>query len=264
MILTEWRLFMRYLLFAVVVGLLASLALPRGRSAEDGSWSTVKGQLIWDGGPIPERAAITVNADNDHCLAKGPLLSEDWVINKNNKGIKNAFVWLAPSDPAKPLAIHPDLKEIKVKEVSVDQPMCAFVPHVQAVREGQELIFKNSAPVAHNVRWTGNFKNAGGNIILPPKGSHTLKDLKAYRLPMQVNCDIHRWMKAYVAVFDHPYFAITDENGNFEIKNAPVGDCQLMVWHESVGWLGGAAGSKGEKITVMPGGTDRGILKLKP
>lgn len=257
---------MRYLSLAGIVGLLLGLAwLPQGRSAEDdANWSTIKGQLVWAGGNIPKRNEIDIVTDKDHCAAKGPILSEEWVINKDNKGIRNAFIWLAPTDPKQPLAIHPDLKDVKAGDVTMDQPICAFVPHVMAVREGQNVQVQNSAPVPHNVRWTGNFKNAAGNVIVPPKGSYTIKELKAYRIPMQVNCDIHKWMRAYIAVFDHPYYAVTDDNGNFEIKKAPVGDCQLMVWHEGVGWRGGAAGSKGEKITVKPGTMNLGKLELKP
>jgi hypothetical protein len=70
-------------------------------------------------------------------------------------------------------------------------------------------------------------------------------------------------MSARLAVYDHPYFAITDADGKFEIKNAPAGNYRLKVYHESVGWRGGAAGANGEKITIKPGANDLGALKLK-
>jgi plastocyanin len=259
---------MRQLSVLLVLAALAGLAvwLPAGSvtAAADGGWGDVKGQVVFAGGTIPERKPVEITADKPHCHAQGDILTEDWVVNKDNRGVKNAFVWLAPSDPSVPLPIHPDLQEVKVKEVVVDQPMCAFVPHAVALREGQTVVVKNSAPVAHNVRWTGTLRNGGGNVIVPPGGQHLIKDLRADRIPLQLNCDIHKWMRGWLRVYDHPYYAVTDDNGNFTIANAPAGNCQLIVWHESVGWRGGAAGRNGETIAVKPGGTDLGKLDLKP
>jgi hypothetical protein len=170
-----------------------------------------------------------------------------------------------PGAADKKLAIHKDLKEPKDKTVTIDQPCCTFVPHMLAMRQGQELVAKNSAAVAHNVHWTGHpLYNPGGNVIVPPQGQHVIKDLKVQKLPMTIACDIHPWMQAYVGIFDHPYFAVTDEKGNFEIKLAPVGKCRLMIWHEANGYRGGAAGRNGEEITIEGVTTDLGIRGLKP
>src|SRR6266481_1940243 len=135
----------------------------------DKSWGTIKGQIVWDGGAIPEPKVLAVNKDQQHCLGKGPIVSEDWVINKNNKGVRWTFVWLAPEPGgAATLPIHPSLRAIPNKEVEIDQPRCAFIPHSLAMREGQVLVAKNSAPIPHNVNWTGNpLKNPGGNNIIP-------------------------------------------------------------------------------------------------
>src|SRR6266852_5204707 len=232
----------------------------------DAAWGTIKGQIVYDGDPVPERKALNVNKDQEHCLGKGPILSEDWVINKQNKGVRWTFVWLAPEPGgAASLPIHPTLKEIQNKEVEIDQPRCAFVPHCLAMREGQVLVAKNSSPIAHNVRWVGNpIKNPGGSNIIPANGSFKIEGLKADKLPLIIECNIHPWMKGRVGVFDHPYFAITDDNGNFEIKLAPSGAYRLKVYHESVGWRGGAEGRNGEKITIKAGGvTDLGKLGIK-
>jgi hypothetical protein len=70
-------------------------------------------------------------------------------------------------------------------------------------------------------------------------------------------------MKAWVRVFDHPYFAITDGDGKFEIKNAPAGDFRLVIWHEGVGWVKG--GKTGTPITIKAGGdTDLGKVEMTP
>lgn len=231
-----------------------------------GQWGNVKGQLVFAGDNVPARNPINMgmNQDKEHCLGKGPLLDEEWVVNKDNKGVRWALVWLT-TETGKSLSIHPDLKEIKVKEVVMDQPCCAFIPHALGLRAGQDLVVKNSSPVHHNVNWGGNpLVNLGGNILIRAGDSHTIKDLAPDKLPVRVSCQLHPWMNAKVGVFDHPYFAVTDENGNFEIKQAPAGDWRLVVWHEGVGWRGGAAGRKGEKITVKNNDTtDLGKLELR-
>ena len=233
----------------------------------DSAWGTITGQIVYDGAPIPERKALNVSKDQEHCLGKGPILSEDWVVNKQNKGVRWTFVWLAPEPGgAAALPIHPTLKDIQNKEIEIDQPRCAFVPHCLGMREGQVLVAKNSAPIAHNIRWVGNpIKNPGGSNIIPGNGSFKIEGLKADKLPLIIECNIHPWMKGRLGVFDHPYFAVTDDNGNFEIKLAPAGAYRLKVYHESIGWRGGAEGRNGDKITIKGGGvTDLGKLGIKP
>jgi hypothetical protein len=123
------------------------------------------------------------------------------------------------------------------------------------MREGQVLVAKNSSPIQHNVHWSGinQVKNPGGNSIVPAGGSLKIDNLKADKMPLNIKCDIHPWMNARVGVFDHPYFAVTDENGNFEIKLAPAGEYRLKVYHDAIGWRNGAKGRDGEKITIKTG-----------
>jgi hypothetical protein len=234
---------------------------------DDKAWGTIKGQIVFGGDKLPDPVELKVDKDQDHCLEKGKLYSDEWVINKTNKGVRWVFVWLAPEPggAVKTLPIHPSLKEIKEKKVEIDQPCCMFVPHALAMREGQVLVAKNSSPKPHNVNCAGHpTKNPARNVIVPPKGQLEYEGFQADDWPISVACNIHGWMKAYVRVFDHPYFAVTDENGAFEIKNAPAGEWRLRVWHDS-GWRGGAQGKQGEKITVKGGAvTDLGKLEIKP
>src|ERR1700737_4294583 len=101
-----------------------------------------------------------------------------------------------------------------------------FEPHALAMQEGQTLVVKNSASIAHNVNWQG-LLNGGGNQLLPPNSEHEITDLVADKLPLLVKCNIHPWMSARVGVFAHPYFAVSDKDGNFEIKLAPAGTYRL-------------------------------------
>jgi hypothetical protein len=251
------------------LGVLA--ALPASSAfAQEAQWGSIKGRIIWGGDKVPPPAEIMLPAENEGAGAcvlanKGKLPpDETWVIDQKNKGIKNTFIWLAAADK-KPLAIHPDLKEIKIKQVEIDQPACHFIPHALALREGQTLLVKNSAPFPHNFKYDGepNIPQNSGNIALPP-GAEKKINLLAQRLPITVVCSTHGWMKCWIRVFDHPYYALTDENGAFEIKNAPAGKFRLMIWHEN-GWKGGAAGRDGDPVEIQPGPiVDLGNIAFPP
>jgi hypothetical protein len=255
-----------------LIGLLPFLgaALAQG----DGDWGTIKGRVIWGGDKIPPQLEIKLPPENQEtakCIQanKNKLPpDETWVVNKDNKGLKNTFVWLVDFNNPKaktPVPTHPSLKDAKDKQVEIDQPACHFIPYALALRESQTLLVKNSAAFTHNFKWTGNpLTINNGNVLLPPGASHPVT-LEADRLPVLVECNIHPWMKGYIRVFNHPYFAVTDENGAFEFKNAPAGKYRLMVWHGSGGWKGGAAGNMGEPVDIKKADvTDLGAIAYPP
>ena len=250
----------------------AVLEMADEESADDkkATWGDVKGQIVLDAPAAPAPAELSVTKDQNVCLAKGPLLDEELVVNKSNLGIKNVFVWLVPDDPQKPLAIHPKLQQIKQKKVEVDQPCCVFVPHALCLRQGQDLIAKNPSAIAHNFHWTGNpLENAGGNQIVAAGSDLKIDPLVAGKYPVKMSCDIHPWMAGWIRVFDHPYFALTDADGKFEIKDAPTGPCHIMIWQESKGWVFSDRGSDGKvvgKAIVIPEGKtlDLGVVKMAP
>jgi plastocyanin len=117
--------------------------------------------------------------------------------------------------------------------VVIDQRKMAFLPHVVAVQQGTTVDFLNSDPVGHNVYWpsiSGN-KKLSHNLGTWPKGD---------KKPFQFNdlgtasllCNVHPEMSGYVVVVPTPYFAVTDKDGNFEIKNVPAGKYMLKTWSE--------------------------------
>ena len=128
----------------------------------------------------------------------------------------------------------PDKKFDAPKEhVVIDQKKMAFIPHVVAVQQGTTVEFLNSDPVGHNVYWpsiSGN-KKLTHNLGTWPKGE---------KKPFQFNdlgvasllCNVHPEMSGYVVVVPTPYFAVTDKEGNFEIKNIPAGKYSLKTWSE--------------------------------
>ena len=237
--------------------------------------TTVKGRFVWDEskGAPPARKEIKATKDEEVCAKDKEFLTEDVIVNAKTKGVKNVVVWLAPEPPAgggKLKDLPPwnksDIPAAAAKpakpDVEIDQPCCRFIPHVLAAQEGQTMVIKNSATVPHNAKWTSR-NNGEINPLIPAGGEFKVQaPLKAERFPINVECSIHPWMKAYVWVFAHPYFAVTDAEGNFEIKDVPVlgGKLRLVAWHES-----GVSGDwrMGESIAVKAGPTDLKDIKLK-
>jgi hypothetical protein len=252
------------------IGLCAALSLCErsGAFAAADGWGNVKGAIVWGGDKAPERPPIDLKANPDKmvCLKNGAILDETWIVNAKSMGLKNTFVWLQPKEKGAKMPIHPDLADVKIKNINIDQPSCMFIPHAIALREGQALVAKNTSGISHNYKWSGHPDvNPGGNVLLPPNATKEIADLKADRFPVSVECNIHPWMKGWVRVYDHPYYAVTDENGGFEFKKAPAGEWRLMVWHGSGGWLGGKDGRNGQPVTIKAGETnDLGKLKYPP
>jgi hypothetical protein len=225
-------------------------------SAGAADWATVKGQIVFPKDkPIPKREALNVTQDKEHCLAKGEILDESVIVNPKNNGVKNVVVWLRPDDTADPKAkftaeqIHPDDGKRKPAEVVIDQPCCMFVKRVSVARPGDTIVVKNPAPVPHNFFWS-SANNDEHNITVPKLDQWKMpKALVAESTPIQYKCTIHGWMTGYVRIFEHPYYAVTDDDGNFEIKNAPAGKYRIVYWHEN-GFKGGAKGRFGEEIEI--------------
>ena len=115
----------------------------------------------------------------------------------------------------------------------MDQKGLVFVPHIMAVQQGTTVQFLNSDTVQHNVFWTaiGSDKKAGHNLGTWPKGekrSYTFD--KPGAVPLL--CNVHPEMAAYVVVSPTPYFATTDDSGNYKIKDVPDGSYTVVAWHE--------------------------------
>jgi hypothetical protein len=249
-----------------------ALALLTAATASAQGFGTIKGQFVYDGAP-PKRAPLQVTKDQAVCLAKGPLLSEEWVVDGPTKGVRWIAVWVAADMGGKaalnaPLALHPSVAVVPKKPYIIDQPCCKFEPHVGIMREGQDLVGKNPSPVAHNLMIVGGkIKNI--NPLMPPNSVTRLdaKECKSHHFPATIACGIHPWMKGYLFVLPHPYFAVTDDKGNFEIKNVPAGKLRLVAWHDSGFVIKDADAAKawdGKGITVEADKTlDLGQIKVK-
>ena len=175
-------------------------AVPAIVSAEAQSepWGDITGRIIWGGDKIPDQGNLNLkgNPDAGACTKDGPVKDETWIVNPKNKGLKNTFVWLEGAKKGDKLPIHPNLKKVAADKIEIDQPSYAFISHAVALREGQILVAKNSSAIGHNFKWTGNpTENPGGNVLLPPGASKDIDDLKADRIPISIECNIHAWMR---------------------------------------------------------------------
>jgi hypothetical protein len=239
-------------------GALAACLVGQGQSG------TIKGRLVWGDENIPP-AKIDVEKgmaknDPDICAKDRPIVSRSLVIDPKSKGVAHGFAYLVRPKGDFTAATRDLLA--KQPKVVLDQKNCEFQPYVLPLHKDQTLVIKSSDPKNHNVRFAG-FNNSGINQVVAPLGQLEVK-LVPDRLPMELHCDIHTWMKGYLMVFDHPLFATTGSDGAFEIKGVPSGDQNLVVWQEKVGYAT-PGGSRGIQLSIRSGEvTDVGVIKLDP
>jgi hypothetical protein len=237
--------------------------------APDG-WCHIRGRVVYDGDPIPRQKLIPKS---------GGAFTEDWVVNATKRGVQNVVVWLVPEltdeqlkgldsrrlrdvPSFKPEQVFPGLSMKGERELVHPFGRRVYVPHVLAVQSGSNLIVRNDSEVPDNPKWN-SLRNGQFNPLVPPGKEQHYRDLKTERAAVGIENTIYPWMRAYVWVLDHPYFAVTDQDGNFEIKFAPKGNLRLVVWHESVGFRNGREGRWGEPIKASGGRLDLGEIKLK-
>ncbi len=259
------------------LSLVLACVLPLPARAADQEWGTLRGQVVYAGTETPnQKADLKMHKDEKACLQKDPILKDDLVVNPKNKGLRWVVVWLAKDDDGTAdntaeLPIHPSLKDLGAKSVVMDQPCCKFEPHIVAMRAGQEFIGKNSSGLKHSMRVIGAGANGGNstNIVIEPKSERKIgkNEWKATGLFNPVDCTLHPWMKGWLFVFAHPYFAISDEDGRFELKNVPAGKFRLVIWHERGGWLVSEKDNKGKNgklITIKAKEpTELGTIEMK-
>ena len=210
---------------------------------------TLKGHVKYEG-KAPKKKRLRMDADpvcgSSH---SGPVLSENFKV-ADDGSMEEALVYLKnvsysggiPSEPA-----------------ILDQKGCIYLPHVFGMVAGQELLIKNSDATLHNIhsmpKVNKEFNFAMPKVVKEKKA--TFK--KSEPSPFYIKCDVHPWMKSWVLVSDHPYFAVTDEKGNFSIEGIPSGTYEVVCWQEKFGKRTLTA-----KVTIGDGDTTKDFVFTRP
>jgi hypothetical protein len=196
---------------------------------------SIKGVVMYEG-DAPKRPQIDTSGDKScHAMHENdPLRKEELAIVKDGK-LANVIVYLKKGTEKYNY-------ESPTEPVTMDQKGCKYVPHVFAVMVNQPIQITNSDALTHNVHGISPAKsNPEFNISQANAGAKDKKKLAEPELPYTIQCDVHKWMNAKVGVFDHPFFAVTGEDGAFEIKNVPPGDYEVEAWHETLKTQAGKA-----------------------
>jgi plastocyanin len=217
-----------------------------------GGAGTFKGRIVFDGAaPNLAPVAAGVVKPEEAPVCKVDVIGNESVVVGAGGGLANVFVYLdkkpsgyAASGPA------PDA-------VKFDNKDCRFVPHALVVRTGQTVQVTNSDPIAHNTH-TFPVKNAPFSSVVKVNDSVGLSSKydQPESLPVEVKCDFHTWMRAYHLPLDHPFAAVTKEDGTFEIPGLPAGTYKFRIWHEKAGVL-----ERGYEVRI-DGDKDVGDIKF--
>ncbi len=186
------------------------------------SAGTIKGTVRYTG-PLAEPRKLPVTADQYVCGKEKD--AEDLALSPE-KGIRNAVVSLQ--------AVPPGVRwEGLPPPVQMDQKQCMFVPRVVVVPMGGTVEFLNNDRLLHNLHSRDARENPPFNRT-QPKGRTIPVVFKKPEI-VRVDCDLHPWMRAWVVVAEHPFYALTNHQGEFSLDNVPPGQYTLQVWHESLG-----------------------------
>ncbi|HJY86900.1 MAG TPA: carboxypeptidase regulatory-like domain-containing protein [Candidatus Acidoferrales bacterium] len=213
---------------------------PAGPAATPIDMATVgslSGTVKLDGTPPkPKRINMAAEPFCNALHASTPSTDEE-VVAGGNGTLGNVIVYVKEG-------IGNRTFETPKSPVSIDQKGCQYSPHVVAMQAGQMLNVVNSDKVTHNIHPVPKV-NREWNKSQPP-GAPPIEEVFAREeVTIPVKCNVHPWMKSYIAVFKHPYFQVTGNDGSFELKNLPPGTYTIEAWHEKYG-------TSDQSVTIGP------------
>jgi len=199
-------------------------------------------------GKKPAKKKIEVDEDR-HCaeMHKSGLYDQTVVVNPNGT-LSNVFVYVKQGLEGKTFA-PPSTP------VTIDQKGCWFEPRVLGIQTGQYLNVTNSDPTTHNIHPLAH-NNREWNQSQDPGAEPLKRRFMAREVMIRVKCNIHSWMRAWIGVVEHPYFAVTGTDGTFEMKNLPPGEYTVEAWHELYG-------TQEAKVTVPASGKQEATFTFK-
>ena len=203
----------------------AASALPVGH-VDLSTAATIRGFVRFRG-PRPSLPVIDFSS-NPQCEREHPkpVRAETVIVNPNGT-LRDTFVWISSglgnvrwNPPATP--------------VRLEQTGCIYRPHVLAFMVNQELLIANGDPVNHDVH-IESAVNPASNESEPPRSETLRKRYSSQEIWFPVTCGIHPWMRSYLAVVAHPFFAVTGANGSFSLKGVPPGTYTIEAIQEKFG-----------------------------
>ncbi len=228
-------------LLAVVLILLATRCVSQSGyeviSVSDGG--TITGTVKWSG-PAPKLSAFPINKDPEICDPRSQKKRDlERLVISSSGGVANTVVFLKDITKGKSWDIQEDRQFL-------NQKTCRYEPHVLLVPANGTLRLKSSDPVLHTVHMSG-----ASDYNLPfPFANQTVNRTMNREGLVDLRCNAgHVWMNAEMMVVHHPYYAVTDEDGNFKLTNVPPGDYEIEAWHE--GWKVVGQGSVYDVMTQV-------------
>lgn len=213
-------------------------AAPVYFKVDPGTAGTLKGTIKYHGRK-PTRKAIDMSGDPACVEAHhGKAYDESLVVNSNGT-LANVFVYVKRGLEGKTF-------EVPAAPVTIDQRGCWFRPRIIGIQTGQPLSVTNSDPVTHNIHPLAQINREWNHSQGQGDAPLARKFIKP-EVMIRVKCNIHSWMRVYIGVLDHPYFAVTGTDGAYEIKNLPPGDYVIEAWQENLG-------TQEQNISVAPSG----------
>jgi hypothetical protein len=216
----------------------------------------LKGRFIYNGS-APE-PAVVVPKINPQVFGKYRIIDESLLVPRM-LGVQNIFIWVQSKDIPVPAPGKLDPVTVEFKEGR-------FAPHALAFQVPRELVLKNGDDsVACNFR--GNLSESPAfNLMLPmQQRQRQLLIMDPERAPQPLESNLYPWVESWILPLGHPYFAVTDEGGQFKIENLPPGKWEFQVWHERNGFLETAEWKRGRfTLEIKPGENDLGVIKIDP
>ena len=208
---------------------LAPAATPTATSTTETSSAggTITGKIKFTG-TAPRVATIDMS-EEAACKAKYPAPpKEETVVAGPGNTLADVFVYVSAGVPASAKFTAP------TTPVVLDQNGCRYHPHVFGVMVGQPVEIQNSDPLLHNIKAVAK-SNRPFNISQPNAGMKTTRTFSAPEVMVNLQCNVHGWMHAFVGVRPDPFFAVSGPDGSFSIKDLPPGTYTVQAWHEKFG-----------------------------
>jgi len=201
-------------------------AAPSYFKVDAASAGSISGKVKFTG-PRPRPQLINMEEDPACVMAHGGKAYDESLVVGAYGSLGNAFVYISKGLEGKKF-------ETPMTPVVIDQRGCWFRPRLLGLQTGQPFKIVNSDPVTHNIHPMAMVNREWNHSQGPGDDPLTRRFIKS-EIMIPVKCNIHSWMHAYIGVLDHPYFAISKDDGRFEIKNLPPGTYTVSIWQEKLG-----------------------------